>query len=272
MGSMPMMSPFVRAKLYLPIVGAAAPNSISIHTRPDLVDFNAQHNGDHVFCYQARKHDSGTRLIEITHAQLRDAVLRCQAWLRTHVAGHMSKSRPVALFMESDVGLWIHMLALLGLGVPPLLLSARLSPHAVQHLLEKTNAGAALASTRMRATVEEALTLVENNSVDSLPGVLERRPLEEWLTGDHVDAESAAVSGFYQSVQDREVVIMHSSGTTGLPKPIYQPHEYLVGFAAAHRFGEDEEPPYLNLSTLPLYHVRHRSPCSVVVVMKAYIL
>jgi acyl-coenzyme A synthetase/AMP-(fatty) acid ligase len=39
---------------------------------------------------------------------------------------------------------------------------------------------------------------------------------------------------------DRNVLILHSSGTTGLPKPIYLAHRYLLGYAACHRFAEDE--------------------------------
>lgn len=261
MGSIEEPQTFNRAKLYLPTTGAPPPDSSSIFTLPDLVDFNAQHNPDHVFCYQARKRDDGSvHLIEITHKRLRDLVLCCQSWLRSHAADHISKSRPVALFMESDVGLWIHMLALLGLGVPALLLSARLSPNAIRHLIEKTNAGAALSSPRLRGTVDEALALGDEQSTDSVPKLLERQSLEQMLEQVHasgpIKAASVTYPGFYRGVEDREIVIMHSSGTTGLPKPIYQPHEYLVGFAAVHRFAESEAPP-LNLSTLPLYHVCH---------------
>ncbi|KAF2173929.1 hypothetical protein M409DRAFT_16197 [Zasmidium cellare ATCC 36951] len=266
MGSIEEPKSFTRAKLWLPTTGAAPPDSSSIFTLPDLVDFNAQHNPDHVFCYQARKRDDGSvHLIEITHKKLRELVLCCQSWLRSRTAEHISKSRPVALFMESDVGLWIHMLALLGLGVPALLLSARLSPNAIRHLMEKTNAGAALSSPRLRSTVDEALALGDKQDAESLPKLFERQSLEQMIEQLHasspspVKAASVTYPGFYRGTQDREVIIMHSSGTTGLPKPIYQPHEYLVGFAAAHGFAEGETPPF-NLSTLPLYHASHLRP------------
>jgi hypothetical protein len=68
------------------------------------------------------------RLLTVTHGELKDAVSRCQEWLLQNVAGiqlpshgqdgKIKKSAPVALFMESDIGLWIYVVALMGLGVP----------------------------------------------------------------------------------------------------------------------------------------------------------
>ncbi|RYP27075.1 hypothetical protein DL768_011344 [Monosporascus sp. mg162] len=49
-------------------------------------------------------------------------------------------------------------------------------------------------------------------------------------------------------------LILHSSGTTGLPKPIYVDHRYLLRYAACHEFQPEEDITWLNVSTLPLYH------------------
>lgn len=38
------------------------------------------------------------------------------------------------------------------------------------------------------------------------------------------------------------------------PKPIFLTHRYLLGYAACHQFAQDEEPDWVNLSTLPMYH------------------
>lgn len=54
---------------------------------------------------------------------------------------------------------------------------------------------------------------------------------------------------------DRNVIILHSSGSTGLPKPIYQTHKYLLGYAACHAFPEDADVSHVCASTLPLFHV-----------------
>lgn len=50
-------------------------------------------------------------------------------------------------------------------------------------------------------------------------------------------------------------VIMHSSGATGLPKPIYQAPSYFVLYAVCHRMPEQNEPFENNVSTLPIYHI-----------------
>lgn len=52
----------------------------------------------------------------------------------------------------------------------------------------------------------------------------------------------------------RRDVILHSSGTTGFPKPIYLTKRYLLQYAACHEFPPSEEIGWINLSTLPLYH------------------
>lgn len=55
---------------------------------------------------------------------------------------------------------------------------------------------------------------------------------------------------------DRNVLILHSSGTTGLPKPIYLAHRYMLGYATCHEFPETDDQTLrgVTLSTLPLFH------------------
>ena len=55
---------------------------------------------------------------------------------------------------------------------------------------------------------------------------------------------------------DCNVLILHSSGTTGLPKPIPLAHRYMLGYAACHEFAEEEDESRrgITLSTLPLFH------------------
>lgn len=45
----------------------------------------------------------------------------------------------------------------------------------------------------------------------------------------------------------------------GLPKPIPLAHRYVLGYAACHLFPQHEDMSArgVNLSTLPLFHVRH---------------
>jgi len=102
-----------------------------IRTVPELIDFNAKHNADQIFCVQATKETQDTpqaKPVAITHIQLKRAILRCSKRLCEEIAelkqpykndeGRIVKCQPVALFVESDVGLLIHLFALMSLGVP----------------------------------------------------------------------------------------------------------------------------------------------------------
>ena len=68
-------------------------------------------------------------------------------------------------------------------------------------------------------------------------------------------SQSICQPGYDGGDGDRNVLILHSSGTTGLPKPIYTSHKYLLSFVTCHAFQSEDSAQGLNLSTLPLYHV-----------------
>lgn len=101
------------------------PEAISSLT--DLIRFNAQHNPDHLFCIQAQSaHDqvdrkqygnSAYNSRSITFRQLEDAVDSCAEWLRNALGsqyhhGETEIQQPVALYLESDVGLFLYLAAL----------------------------------------------------------------------------------------------------------------------------------------------------------------
>ncbi|KAL9031277.1 MAG: hypothetical protein Q9196_000684 [Gyalolechia fulgens] len=232
-------------------VNLQAPHECDIHTVPQLIEHNALHNPRHLFCVQAQKQSPlpGFNLQPISHLQLRLSIARCQAWLvrtitrlRTPVVksdGTVDKGRPIALLVESDVGLLVHLFSFMGLGVPVLLLSPRLAPAAVHHLLHKTAACALIVSPRFANTAKEGLLLFPTE--DEQPSLYTQASWKTFF--EEQDDEEQLKSSIYKSgysagYTDRNVLILHSSGTTGLPKPLYTEDEALG----------------LNLSTLPLYH------------------
>lgn len=129
--------PFRRARIDLrnEPAGTHVPDNQPVRTLVELLEHNSAHNPHHLVCLQAKK-KSQTRageprefdFIPVTHAQLKAAVVRCCAWLLQNVReaqvpvrsdkGHWRKCAPVAIFMESDLGLLIHELALMSLGIP----------------------------------------------------------------------------------------------------------------------------------------------------------
>jgi acyl-CoA synthetase (AMP-forming)/AMP-acid ligase II len=124
---MPHATPFLPAKICL---DPPSPQSSEIRTLPELLEYNSRHNPEHLFCLQAKKRDKNVpyELISVTHLQLKRAVLQCSNWIVSNIPelelprrqedGEVVKGRPVALFMESDVGLVIQLLSLLSLGIP----------------------------------------------------------------------------------------------------------------------------------------------------------
>jgi acyl-CoA synthetase (AMP-forming)/AMP-acid ligase II len=238
-----------------------------VRTFPELIDFNARENPDHTFCIQATKQAGSTSLAfnSITFSHLKDGILQCCAWLEANVSemegpkrlenASFVKGAPVALFMESDVGLFIHQISLISLGVPVLLLSARLSPTAVHHLLKKTGACAIIVSPRLQGTAGEALAVF--GEIQSRPKLYQQTPYKSFLTSSQestIERSELGVPGHYIDENDRDVLILHSSGTTGLPKPIYTSHRHMLCFVNCHAFDDWDVAQGLNLSTLPLYH------------------
>lgn len=248
----------------------------SVRTIPELIEYNAKVNPDALYCVQALKpQDEGTgRAAQVTMRQLRDAIWQCSGDLREWAVGiddssssnegqtHV-KPDPVALLLDSDIGLLIHLFSLLSLGVPAILLSPRLNPASIQHLLTALKAQAVITSPRHVGTVKAAF---ESTSLEYGRGgtkVQVARPFEDYLyeawQGKAIPADvTICAPRHFLSDSDRNVIILHTSGTTGLPKPVHQPHKMLLGYACCHRPTNIEDVEGLNLSMLPLYHVSHQ--------------
>ncbi|KAM0811980.1 putative Carrier domain-containing protein [Seiridium cardinale] len=152
--------------------------------------------------------------------------------------GQLIKSGTVALMLESGIGFFVHLVALLSLGVPVVILSARLSTTNIQHLLQETDAHSIITSLRLCHD-----GLIRGYNVHFID------PFAIDLEFKGMLIEPAPVLE-----NDCNSVIFHSSGTTGLPKAIRHPQRYLLAYAACHEFKPDEDVSSINVSTLPLYH------------------
>ncbi|GKT46887.1 adenylate-forming reductase Nps11 [Colletotrichum spaethianum] len=222
------------------------------HSLPELIDFNAVHNPSHPFCIQAKPTEP---FDTITHAEFKVAVSRCMAWLKDNipirgVAGNKSSTKmaPVALFMESDVGLVIYEFALISMGVPPLVLSARLPPIAINALMDATSASSFIVSQRLSELAKPALAALASKGVSTHVG----RRYDAFY---EPQADPSSVPTFEKPEDpDSIILLLHSSGTTGLPKPIPLTHRQLLFAVNCHGFDTEEQAQGLNLSTLPLFH------------------
>ncbi|ORY66160.1 uncharacterized protein BCR38DRAFT_511934 [Pseudomassariella vexata] len=143
--------------------------------------------------------------------------------------------------MESHVGLAVYVLACMGMGVPVVLLSARLSAPAVHHLVRETGAKLILVSQRLLPLASEAFPGVEGDGKEEV---------------DENGVAIRPVLGY------ETVLVLHSSGTSGLPKPIPCSHRYFLGYATCHTFNSQEEAHGLTVSTLQFFHVSNEKQFS----------
>lgn len=143
-----------------------------------------------------------------------------------------------------------------------LIVSARLTPVAILHLLKKTNPSALLVSGQVSHAVKETIEIYERDKPEGFvyPQLVDSIGYESFLKPKGALAAYPIPPKYpIFDPHDINAFIMHSSGTTGLPKPIAHNQTYPLIFAACHRFPEQKEPFRYQVSTLPLYHVRMSS-------------
>lgn len=129
------------------------------------------------------------------------------------------------------------------------LLSARLSAESVRHLLKETGSEFILLSKKTERLI--ARDVVDLAEVKVAPDYFFYL---DCLAQSNLSKDSCYSSRMEVDENDVDVLILHSSGTTGMPKPIRLAHRYLLGYAACHNFPADKSNFWTNYSTLPLYH------------------
>lgn len=243
-----------------------------IRTLPELVEFHVKHNPRHIFCIQAEKpliEDGAYQLTPVSYERLQQAIFRCQAWLRDNVPnihasflddhGIVNRCASVAVLMESHAGLAVFILTLMGMGVPVVLLSTRLSSVAIRHLMRASQAQIALVSQRLQPLVTEALAIRSAELDCECSFEVCIAPGYETFLGEGPITYEGTIAhpSHFISENDRQALILHSSGTSGLPKPICCSHKHFLGFAICHSFSSEIEAQGLTVSTSPFFHVSH---------------
>ncbi len=146
-----------------------------------------------------------------------------------------SAERVVALLASSDLDYLVAQFALGRLGFTVLLLSTRLSPEAIHNLLEKTNCSDIVYSEAFRGKL---------NSVSALRPLRSALLCADYRSGPVSDVELDLDLDFETNTSCN---ILHSSGSTGFPKPIRNIHKSFI-YNAANNFG------LRGFITLPLFH------------------
>ncbi|KAI1373464.1 hypothetical protein F4677DRAFT_462219 [Hypoxylon crocopeplum] len=222
-----------------------------VRSLPELIRFNATHNGTCTFSYHLNQNDGPP--IETSFQGLYNAVENCISEIFNLLPGTQSArveegklitAEPVAIFLESGLNLFVHIAALLWVGIPVVVLSARLSATGVRHLLNETGAQTVLTSQRLWS--QESVSSTEAS------GEIKVQFARPCNFSPRDESDRIPLAPILEN--NCNAFISHSSGTTGLPKPIYHPQRYILGYAACHEFAVDEDVSGINVSTLPLYH------------------
>jgi acyl-coenzyme A synthetase/AMP-(fatty) acid ligase len=137
------------------------------------------------------------------------------------------------------------MFALSRLGYTILILSPRLPVDAYVSLLKVTNSSTICYALSLESTVSEIQKIQKLHSLQ----MLHRRDFINHTT----IAARLDIVGKTSAAKNKVAFIMHSSGSTGMPKPIFQTHEAcLENYSAGHELR--------SLLTVPLYHT-HGHAC-----------
>ncbi|CCM04467.1 uncharacterized protein FIBRA_06647 [Fibroporia radiculosa] len=155
--------------------------------------------------------------------------------------------RTIAVLTSTAIDESLLEIALVKLGLAPLLLSVNNSVPAVAHLCKITKSSHLIYGYKFHAEAQEAQKILSQQDYQ-LEIVPERRfPL--WGPDGAANAKIEPFSAVLQPIDEtgRTAVILHSSGSTGFPKPVYITHLAMIanvaGFVAKPGF-----------SALPVYH------------------
>lgn len=231
----------------------------SVKSLPELIEFAATHNKDHIFGLQACSGSDTISWSPITFGQFQRAVEYASEWLiqsRTS-AGRIDRAdniAPVAVLLNSDITIFLYLAALVRIGTPALLLSPRLSPTAVAHLLDETGASAVLTNGHLYRVADEVRMHLSTDTQCSELNMIVSPTFFDFDQDRRQQASTTPPIFKGHEANDLNAIILHTSGTTGLPKPIYHSQAYILLYATCHRLPPQKEPFRFNVSTLPLYH------------------
>ncbi|KAI0164556.1 acetyl-CoA synthetase-like protein [Hypoxylon sp. FL1284] len=136
----------------------------------------------------------------------------------------VNSRKTVALFAPSDLSFVVTFFALFRLGCKVLTVSIRLNEPACVHLLERAGCDAILHGTTVR------ISSTMNEILRARPDLMH---IEMPARADF-DKPRSEVKPFRREIPDRETehtqtaLMMHSSGSTGLPKPLLLSHRSLM--------------------------------------------
>ncbi|GLA05490.1 putative NRPS-like protein biosynthetic cluster [Aspergillus niger] len=204
--------------------------------------------------------DQGFR--EVTFRDLSRAV-NAMSWWIDDTLGKPQPGEKIAYLANNDVRYIIFMLACHKTGYTIFLPSTRLSDNAYNHIFKETKCTHLLFSREKSPIAFRLKTLDWKMQFHEVPSVAD-------IFSNESDASHFEFSKTYDEVVDKIAFMIHSSGTTGMPKPVPLTHGFLgtMDFAASipmppgrssaffnDLVSDDPNPKDLVLSSTPYFHL-----------------
>ncbi|KAJ6624936.1 L-aminoadipate-semialdehyde dehydrogenase [Mycena sp. CBHHK59/15] len=220
----------------------------------ELLAIRAREQADQPAVHTAiPEEDDSVKLRQLTFSQVQQAVDRL-AWhysglgLQPQVQpGEVPPSRVIAIYTTSAIDESFLEMALAKLGLAALLLSVNNSVPAVAHLCKLTDSTHLIYSEKFAKEAKEAQDILKSQDYDLQLVSDKRFPLwgPDGVEASHIKPFPAVLTPEQETF--RPAVILHSSGSTGFPKPVFVTHYGLIANVAINQ----NKPGF---STLPVYH------------------
>ncbi|KAK8847380.1 hypothetical protein IAR55_005238 [Kwoniella newhampshirensis] len=218
----------------------------------ELISIRAETQGD-VPAVHTGAAEFGEELQTLTFSDIGRAVDR----LASHYAalgiqpavpqGEIPPERIIAVLTSTAIDEALLEIALAKLGLASLLLSVNNSTAAVAHLAKTTKAAYLIYGSKFEKVAHDAQSVLKQEGVELAIIPETRYPL--WGPGGVRDAKIPVFPPRLPPQQEakRTCVVLHSSGSTGFPKPVFISHYGLLANAA-------QSLPKTGFSALPLFH------------------
>ncbi|KAJ7593365.1 L-aminoadipate-semialdehyde dehydrogenase [Mycena floridula] len=192
---------------------------------------------DQIYIRTSVPEDDGPELHDLTFDQTQKAVDRLADFYKFLCpGGSLPPVRVVSILIPSSLHTTLLELALCKLGLTPLLLSTNNSAAAVQHLMQETGSNHIIYGEKFKPILAQLSSTFE---------FIPHTSFSPWSTPPDFKAFPAVLTPDQE--RDRPGVILHSSGSTGFPKPVWISHYSLVANLAINQ--------NMNaVSTLPVFH------------------
>ncbi|KAJ5731173.1 NRPS-like enzyme [Penicillium malachiteum] len=200
-------------------------NSVTFENRllTQTFDSQASRSPSSLFCIQG-SNDGKSDWHQITVQEFANAVNRLAWWIDQKTNGER-KQQVLAYIGTNDLRYGAFILACMKTGHVALLLSTRNSQQAQRHLLKATGCS---------VLVDGSEKIQLRRAIDDLEMMCSDMPLIRWQMDSLKEVFiSDQVANYphnvkFTDVEDLPAILIHSSGTTGHPKPITVTHGYLA--------------------------------------------